>query len=205
MLGSSLRDSLPGFAMMEGLASVPIDLLGFEISRMIRPIVQLGDPVLKTKARSLEVGEIATESLQTLVRDMLETLEDSGGVGLAAPQVGVSLALILAGSFPTEHAPERPEVEVTALLNPRIVEASAATEAAWEGCLSFLDYRVRVVRPTSIQVEYLALDGTPTRLEAHGFFARVLQHEIDHLEGILTLDRAESPEDIERLTPEASS
>ncbi|SIO65699.1 peptide deformylase [Singulisphaera sp. GP187] len=172
---------------------------------MIRPIVQLGDPVLKAKARCLEAEEIAGEPLQTLVRDMLETLEHSGGVGLAAPQVGVSVSLILAGSFPTEHAPDRPEVEVTALLNPRIVWASEETEPAWEGCLSFLDYQVRVVRPLSIQVEYNALDGSPARVEASGFFARVLQHEIDHLEGILTLDRAAAPEDIERLESNPAS
>ncbi|AGA25712.1 peptide deformylase [Singulisphaera acidiphila] len=172
---------------------------------MIRPIVQLGDPVLKAKARRLDAKEIANETTQTLVRDMLETLEDSGGVGLAAPQVGVSVALILAGSFPTEHSPDRPEVEVTALVNPRIVWSSVETESAWEGCLSFLDYRVQVVRPLAIQVEYDTLDGTAVRLEATGFFARVLQHEIDHLEGILTLDRAASPEDIERLEPNPAS
>lgn len=172
---------------------------------MIRPIVQLGDPVLKAKARRLDAEEIANETTQALVRDMLETLEDSGGVGLAAPQVGVSVALILAGSFPTEHSPDRPEVEVTALLNPRIVWSSAETESAWEGCLSFLDYRVQVVRHLAIQVEYDALDGTAARIEATGFFARVLQHEIDHLEGILTLDRAASPEDIERLEPNPAS
>ncbi|WP_406696927.1 peptide deformylase [Singulisphaera sp. Ch08] len=172
---------------------------------MIRPIVQLGDPVLKAKVRSLAPEEIASESIQTLVRDMLETLEHSGGVGLAAPQVGVSVGLILAGSFPTEHSPDRPEVEVTALVNPRIIWSSAETESAWEGCLSFLDYRVRVVRSLSIHVEYLALDGTPTRVEATGFFARVLQHEIDHLEGILTLDRAESADDIDRLEPNPPS
>lgn len=178
-----------------------VDFRRGETSRMIRPIVQLGAPVLKTKARRLEAGEIADVSTRTLVQDMLETLEHSGGVGLAAPQVGVSVALILAGSFPTEQSPNRPEVEVTALLNPRIVWASEETEPAWEGCLSFLDYRVRVVRHLAIHVEYDSLDGTATRVEASGFFARVLQHEIDHLEGILTLDRAESPDDIEQLEP----
>jgi len=171
---------------------------------MIRSIVQLGDPVLKAKARSLSLEEIAGEPIRSLVHDMTETLAKAGGVGLAAPQVGVSVALILAGSFPTLQSPDRPEVAVTALVNPRVVWSSAETDAAWEGCLSFLDYRVRVVRPVSIRVDYVTLDGTPARLEATGFYARVLQHEIDHLEGILTLDRVASPDDIERLEPEAA-
>jgi peptide deformylase len=169
---------------------------------MIRPIIQLGDPVLKAKARLLGPEEVASEPIRTLVRDMFETLEHAGGVGLAAPQVGVSVSLILAGSFPTAHAPDRPEVAVTALINPRIVRSSPDAEPGWEGCLSFLDYRVRVVRSLSIDVEYVSLDGTAARLQATGFYARVLQHEIDHLEGILTLDRATSPEDIERLDRE---
>lgn len=129
---------------------------------MIRPIVQLGDPVLKAKARRLDAKEIANETTQTLVRDMLETLEDSGGVGLAAPQVGVSVALILAGSFPTEHSPDRPEVEVTALVNPRIVWSSVETESAWEGCLSFLDYRVQVVRPWRSRSNTTPSTGRPS-------------------------------------------
>lgn len=172
---------------------------------MIRPIVQLGDPVLKAKARLLDSEEVAGEPIQSLVRDMFETLEHAGGVGLAAPQVGASVSLILAGSFPTVHSPDRPEVAVTALINPRIVWSSPDVEPGWEGCLSFLDYRVRVVRSVSIHVEYVALDGTAARLETTGFYARVLQHEIDHLEGILTLDRATSPEDIERVEREPPS
>lgn len=170
---------------------------------MIFPIVQLGDPVLKLRARCLDPEEITSEATHSLVRDMLETLEDAGGVGLAAPQVGVSCSLILAGSFPTVNAPDRPEVAVTVLINPRIVWASAETETGWEGCLSFLEYRVRVVRATAIRVEYVARDGRAAQIEATGFFARVLQHEIDHLEGVLTLDRAASPDDIERLEPDS--
>ena len=164
---------------------------------MIRPIVQLGAPVLKALARSLERLDLAEEWGQTLVRDMFATLEDAGGVGLAAPQVGVSVRVILAGSFPTPRALDRPLVPPSALINPQVVWASAATEPAWEGCLSFLQYRVRVVRPRAVRVEYLTPVGTETHIEASGFYARVLQHEIDHLDGILTLDRAASPEDVQ--------
>lgn len=165
---------------------------------MIRPIVQLGHPVLKMQARPLEPAELTGDEVRTLLYDMRETLAASGGVGLAAPQVGVSVRLILAGSFPTPRSPDRPVVPTAPLVNPRIVWASPETEAAWEGCLSFLEYRVRVVRAQAVRVAYLDVAGREQQLEASGFYARVLQHEIDHLDGILTLDRAESAEDIER-------
>jgi peptide deformylase len=167
---------------------------------MIRPIVQLGHPVLKMQARPLEPGELAGDEVRALLYDMRETLAASGGVGLAAPQVGVSVRLILAGSFPTPRSPDRPLVPTVPLVNPRIVWASAETEAAWEGCLSFLEYRVRVVRAQAVRVEYLDVEGRAQQLETSGFYARVLQHEIDHLDGILTLDRAESADDIDRST-----
>ncbi len=173
---------------------------------MIRPIVQLGAPVLRAVARPLDRLELAEAWALSLVRDMFATLEDAGGVGLAAPQVGASVRVILAGSFPTPRAPDRPLVPTAALINPRVAWASAATEPAWEGCLSFLQYRVRVVRPRAVRVEYLTPEGAETRIEASGFYARVLQHEIDHLDGILTLDRAASPEDVEPApTPTSES
>jgi peptide deformylase len=168
---------------------------------VIRPIIQLGDPVLKTPARPLEPGEFSEPWLMSLADDMRATLEDAGGVGLAAPQVGESVRVILAGSFPTERNPDRPLVPTSVLLNPRIISASIETEEDWEGCLSFLQFRVRVVRHISIVIESQALDGPPLRIEASGFFARVLQHEIDHLDGVLTLDRARSPNDIEVMIP----
>jgi peptide deformylase len=164
---------------------------------VIRPIRQFGDPVLKTPARPIEPLEFSDAGLTSLANDMRETLEHSGGVGLAAPQVGESVRVILAGSFPNENNPDRPLVPTSVFVNPRIVAVSAETEEGWEGCLSFLQYRVRVVRHLAIVVESQTLEGTPMRVEAAGFFARVLQHEIDHLDGILTLDRARSPEDVE--------
>ena len=117
---------------------------------MIRPIVQLGDPFLKQPAHNVEPGE---PSLPSLVEDMLATLTESGGVGLAAPQVGESFRLILAGSFPTEQNPDRPNVPTTVLINPRITYASEETDTAWGGCLSFRQYRVRVVRSLAVKVE----------------------------------------------------
>jgi peptide deformylase len=172
---------------------------------MIRSIVQLGDSVLKTPARAIEPADLGGAYVQYLAHDMAETLAKAGGVGLAAPQVGESVRLILAGSFPSAHAPDRPDVPIRTLVNPVIVSASGETESGWEGCLSFPHLRVRVSRHTSIAVEYLTLEGTPTRLEAEGFFARVLQHEIDHLDGILTLDRASTSADVVAAEPPPSS
>jgi peptide deformylase len=166
---------------------------------MIRPIVQLGAEVLRAKARPLDPEELADGTVRSLAEDMAETLADAGGVGLAAPQVGASVRLILAQSFPTPRAPERPLVRLAVLINPSIVWTSEETETDWEGCLSFLRYRVRVPRHQSIRVAALGIDGAPIELSATGFFARVLQHEIDHLDGILTLDRARSPEDVEEM------
>lgn len=163
---------------------------------MIRPIVQLGAEVLRTPCQPVAADDLGSDELRTLIDDMHETLADAGGVGLAAPQVGVGQRVILAGSFPSGQAPERPTVEVRCFINPRIVEMSEEREPAWEGCLSFLRYRVLVERARKITVEFLNPDGVPARLEAEGFFARVLQHEIDHLDGILTLNRVRSPEDV---------
>jgi peptide deformylase len=163
---------------------------------MIRPILQLGDSVLKSVARPIERIDLAGEAFRTLASEMAETLSAAGGVGLAAPQIGESVRLILAGSFPTEANPDRPLVPIAPLINPRIIFSSADTEAGWEGCLSFLRFRVRVYRHASITVEFLTPDGHASHVEATGFYARVLQHEIDHLDGVLTLDRAASPDDI---------
>ncbi len=142
---------------------------------------------------------MSAAEILALAADMRETLSDSGGVGLAATQVGESVRLILAGSFPTPRAPDRPHVPTLILANPRVVWASEETAADWEGCLSFLQFRVRVRRAVSIRVGFVHMDGTDGEIDATGFYARVLQHEIDHLDGILTLDRAVAPEDIEEV------
>src|SRR3954453_4954693 len=119
---------------------------------MVLPIVQLGDPVLKSPCRVLNPDELAGEEVRRLADDMFETLADSGGVGLAAPQVGAPLRLILAGSHPSVHGPDRPGVPTTVLGNPGVVGAAGETEAGWEGCLSIPNVVVRVVRPVAVRV-----------------------------------------------------
>jgi peptide deformylase len=143
-------------------------------------IRQLGDPVLRLAARPVS-GRDAT--LRAQLQRMAAVLDEAAGAGLAAPQVG-----ILRRAFVFRVAPEGP---VGTLVNPVVVAASA--ERAWftEGCLSFNDIAVTVGRPAGVRVEGRDLDGHELVLEAEGFAASLLQHEIDHLDGVLTLDRAE--------------
>jgi peptide deformylase len=125
---------------------------------------------------------------------MLETLRAANGAGLAGPQVFAGKRIFLAAILPPPGEDDPPDVEV--FINPRLVETSAETALAWEGCLSFPELLVLVPRPRRVVVEYLDRHGQPRALELEGFPARVVQHEYDHLEGILTLDRARSTRDI---------
>jgi peptide deformylase len=129
--------------------------------------------------------------VQQLIDAIFATLGESGGVGLAAPQVFVPRRVFLAcvGDEPREKPAE-------AFINPEIVARSDAVEAAWEGCLSFPELQVLVERHASIVVEFLDCEAKPRRMELNGFAARVVQHEFDHLEGVLTIDRAKSTRDI---------
>ena len=139
----------------------------------------MGDPILREECA--EVEEIDDE-LRRLASDMFDTMYASEGVGLAAPQVGVTKRLIVVD-------PREEDVTPRALVNPRIVEASDETERAEEGCLSMPGLREVVERQAGVVVEAEDLDGETIRLDADGLHARVLLHEIDHLDGILFLDR----------------
>ncbi len=139
----------------------------------------MGDPVLRTECG--EVEEI-DDDLRKLAQDMFDTMYDADGVGLAAPQVGITKRLIVVD-------PREEDVTPRALVNPRVVETSKETDRAEEGCLSIPGLREIVERKSEVVVEALDLDGEPIRLEADGLHARVLLHEIDHLDGVLFLDR----------------
>lgn len=148
----------------------------------IRPIELLGSPVLRREASEVRTFD---ESLQGLVRDMFETMYHAEGVGLAGPQVGVSFRILVIDARNEEDPPAGRFV----LVNPRIVEASRATERATEGCLSIPGVDELVERALEVVVEAHDPMGEPVRVEAEGFLARVLQHEIDHLDGVLFVDR----------------
>ena len=164
-------------------------------------IVQTGEPVLRQTARPLTAVEIAHPAIQELIGQMRDTMRDAPGVGLAAPQVGLAIQLAviedradyLNGIAPELLAQrERQPVPFRVLLNPVIVERSEETVEFFEGCLSVAGFSALVKRSRRVAVQYLDEHAQPQHLEASGWFARILQHEIDHLQGVLYIDRMES-------------
>jgi len=147
----------------------------------LRAIRILGARVLREPAVPVED---VTDETRRLIGDMFDTMYDAGGIGLAAPQVGVSRRVLIV------DVPEEEEKRhVHALVNPVIVEAGRTTDKATEGCLSIPGLEETVTRPVRVTVEGLSPDGEPVRIEAEGLLARALQHEVDHLDGILFIDR----------------
>jgi peptide deformylase len=150
----------------------------------------MGHPVLRAKARAVERAEIRTPAFQKLVDDMIDTMVEYHGVGLAAPQVHEDVRLFVAAiSDDDERAAE---IEPIAIINPEITAVGAETVEDWEGCLSIPDIRGRVPRLREIRVRAFNRDGERIELHARGFSARVLQHETDHLDGVLFFDRMTS-------------
>lgn len=157
---------------------------------MTLPISQLGQPVLRQVASEFDLDRIAEPAFQEFLNAMYETLRSHRGAGLAAPQVAVSLRIFLGAIFPPEAEEDGPGVEV--FINPRLTPLSDETVSAWEGCLSFPELLVLVPRYKAVRVDYYDAAGDSVALELEGFPARVVQHEFDHLDGILTIDRARS-------------
>lgn len=145
---------------------------------MIRQIRLLGDPVLREKCEPVEAVD---DEVRALIEDLQETMYDADGIGLAAPQVGVALRVFVYDVREEEH---RPGI----LINPRIVASSGSVRES-EGCLSIPDLTEVVERHERVVVEGLDADGQPVRLEADGLLSRCLQHESDHLDGVLFFDR----------------
>jgi peptide deformylase len=157
---------------------------------MTLPIAQLCQPVLRCEARQVPPEEIGNPGFQAFLQAMRETLEEAGGVGLAGPQVFADLRVFLARVLPP--GPEGEPVPADVFINPRLTAISDEQVSRWEGCLSFSELLVLVPRAKQVRVEYLDGSGQPRELELADFPARVVQHEYDHLDGILTLDRAAS-------------
>jgi peptide deformylase len=150
---------------------------------MIREILKMGDPRLLRVAKPIE--DIDDPALKTIIADMYETMYAASGVGLAAPQVGVDLRLMIFGFDANPRYPAEPPVPVTTLINPWIEVLTEETEDGWEGCLSVPGMRGLVPRAARIRYGGVLDDGAVLEREAQGFHARVFQHEFDHLNGVL--------------------
>ena len=158
-----------------------------ESMSVIREIIQLGHPVLRGVA--LPVSDPADPEIRVLVADLLATLASSQGVGIAAPQVGVGFRTIVVASRPNARYPQAPLMDPLVMHNPELLWASDGRVEGWEGCLSIPGIRGLVSRHQAIRVRYLAEDGQQRQLELDGFPARIFQHEADHLDGLVFLDR----------------
>lgn len=152
-------------------------------------VAELGHEVLRKKATPVTTEEIATQEFQNLLDDMIATLKDSSGVGIAAPQIYESKRVMIIHSFPSPRYPTAPEFGSDALINPKIVKKSSNKVKGWEGCLSFPGIRGFVPRFESIEIEYTDRYGKKQSKKFKDFIARIFQHEHDHLEGIVFLDR----------------
>jgi peptide deformylase len=149
----------------------------------VRDVLRMGHPVLRQRAKPVE--EFGTPELKQLVQDMIETMESKSGAGLAAPQIGVSQRIVI---FGVEHNPRYPDAEAvpfTVLVNPQLVMLTREVDEDWEGCLSVPGMRGVVPRYTKLRYSGFDAEGNPIEREATGFHARVVQHECDHLDGIL--------------------
>jgi peptide deformylase len=153
----------------------------------ILKVARMGHPVLRAKARPLEKSEIRSAVVQKLIDDMMDTMAEYHGVGLAAPQVHEGLRIFVAALDDGEEDEE--EAAPLALINPEITVVGSDVIEDWEGCLSIPDVRGRVPRAREIKVRAYDRKGDRIELGAHDFPARVIQHEADHLDGVLFFDR----------------
>ena len=162
----------------------------------IRKVSRMGHPVLRQRAAEIPPTQMQSPPMQRLIDDMIETMIDYEGIGLAAPQVFESLRLIVLGN-PDPDPQDEAAIPLTVLFNPQFTTLSPESLDGWEGCLSIPQLRGVVPRSAAVEVRGYDREGQAVELEAEGILARVLQHEIDHLDGVLFLDRMD---DLQTLT-----
>jgi peptide deformylase len=155
----------------------------------ILKVARMGHPVLRTRARALDRTEIKSAPIQKLIDDMLETMVEYHGVGLAAPQIHEGLRIFVAA---LDAGEKEAEAEPVAIVNPEITPVGDEMVEDWEGCLSIPDIRGRVPRHREIKVRAFDRGGNRIEIRAQNFSARVIQHETDHLDGVLFFDRMKS-------------
>jgi peptide deformylase len=157
-------------------------------------ITQLGNSILRKQSQP--VFDVTDPEIQSLIDCLIATAESANGVGIAAPQVAHSHRLFIVASRPNLRYPNAPFMEPTAIINPRIVSHSTETVKGWEGCLSIPGIRGLVPRYQAIEVEYTDRYGQLQHREMTDFVARIFQHELDHLDGVVFLDRVESNQEL---------
>jgi peptide deformylase len=164
----------------------------------ILKVARMGHPVLRAKARPLEKADLKGATVQKLIDDMIDTMVEYHGVGLAAPQVHEGLRIFVASLDVEDEDDEKrgPDPGPIALINPEITVLGSDVVEDWEGCLSIPDLRGRVPRAREIRLRALDRNGGRLELRAHDFPARVMQHETDHLDGVLFFDRMRSFESL---------
>ena len=156
----------------------------------VRKIIKMGHPTLRQRAKSLQKRDLAKARFKNLLSDMVDTLRDYGGVGLAAPQIDESLRVVIIEIRDTNlRYGVQKLFPLTVFVNPEIELIDSQTAGFWEGCLSIPGIRGYVERPQNISVSFIDELGERVTLDLHGFPATVLQHELDHLDGVLYVDR----------------
>ena len=155
----------------------------------ILKVARLGHPVLRQPAEPVAIGDIRSAQVQQLIDDMIETMHEYDGAGLAANQVHVPRQIAVIEVAKNPRYPEAPEIPLTVVINPVVTPLTDETEDGWEGCLSVPDMRGMVPRLTSVRLDAFDREGRRIEGEAKEFFARVIQHETDHLHGMVYLDR----------------
>ncbi len=157
-------------------------------------IAQVGNPILRQKSQ--EVKDINNPEIQSLIDTLIRTAQEANGVGIAAPQISQSYRIFIVASRPNVRYPYAPLMEPTAMVNPKIIAHSEEIIKDWEGCLSVCGKRGLVPRSKQIEVEYYTREGVFKKEVFTDFVARIIQHELDHLDGILFTDRITNQEDL---------
>jgi len=161
---------------------------------MSSQIAQIGDPVLRQIAQPVQ--SVKDPKIQTLIDQMVAALQNASGVGIAAPQLGVSLQLLVVASHPNSRYPHAPLMTPTPMVNPQLNCYGGAPMKGWEGCLSVPNVRGLVPRYPTVEVRYCDRYGNRQQQKLEGFVARIFQHEFDHLQGKVFTDRVDGPDDL---------
>lgn len=151
----------------------------------VRPVLRMGDPLLNAVSEPVSQADIASPGLHAIVQDMLDTMRACNGAGIAAIQIGIPKRIMIFEVTKNPRYPDAPPIPLTAIVNPIITVLDATPCEYFEGCLSVPGLRGPVLRPSAVRYTGVTPDGTPVSRDVSGFHARVVQHENDHLDGIL--------------------